>query len=51
MRTETRGAHNREDHPQLDDVNWLKNIVIRSVNNRMKLEARPVRKETGASTK
>jgi len=51
MRTETRGAHNREDHPQLDDVNWLKNIVIRSVNNRMKLEARPVRKETGALTK
>jgi len=50
MRTETRGAHNREDHPQLDDVNWLKNIIIRSVNNHMILETQPVRKEIGAPT-
>jgi fumarate reductase (CoM/CoB) subunit A len=50
MRTETRGAHNREDYPESDDANWLKNIVIRSVNDQMKLETRPVPKETGAST-
>lgn len=50
MRTETRGAHNREDYPQLDNVNWLKNIIIRSVNNHMILETQPVRKEIGAPT-
>lgn len=27
MRTESRGAHNREEYPQMDD-NWLKNIIF-----------------------
>jgi succinate dehydrogenase/fumarate reductase flavoprotein subunit len=42
MRTETRGAHTREDYPALDNANWLKNICIRSVRGEMKLQARPV---------
>jgi len=42
MRTETRGAHTREDYPETDNANWLKNIYIRSLNGEMKLEARPV---------
>ena len=27
-RTESRGAHAREDHPQRDDVNWLKHTLV-----------------------
>jgi len=42
MRCESRGAHLREDYPQRDDKNWLKNIVIRKRDNRMELETRPV---------
>jgi succinate dehydrogenase / fumarate reductase flavoprotein subunit len=29
-RTESRGAHYREDYPELDNGTWLKNIVIRN---------------------
>jgi succinate dehydrogenase/fumarate reductase flavoprotein subunit len=28
MRTESRGAHYREDYPKQDDENWLKNIIF-----------------------
>ena len=28
FRTESRGAHFREDHPHIDHVNWLKHVVI-----------------------
>ena len=27
-RTESRGAHAREDHPERDDVNWLKHTIV-----------------------
>jgi fumarate reductase (CoM/CoB) subunit A len=33
LRTESRGAHYREDYPELDDKNWLQNIVIRHTGN------------------
>ncbi|MHA1431092.1 MAG: FAD-binding protein, partial [Candidatus Freyarchaeota archaeon] len=42
MRTESRGAHNREDHPERDDENWLKNITIRLENGEMRLTTQPV---------
>ena len=42
MRTESRGAHYREDFPQRDDKNWLKNITIRFYNGEMLLKTRPV---------
>lgn len=41
-RTETRGAHAREDYPKKDDDNWLRNIVIKCVNGDMELTTRPV---------
>ena len=37
MRTETRGAHYREDYQEQDDQNWIKNIVIRNKNGEMEL--------------
>lgn len=41
LRTESRGAHYREDFPNRDDKNWLKNIVVRLEKGRMMLETRP----------
>ncbi len=41
MRTESRGAHHREDHLQRDDENWLKNIIIQLDGNKMKLHTMP----------
>lgn len=33
-RTESRGAHSREDYPKRDDVNWLKHTLYFAENNR-----------------
>lgn len=42
MRTESRGAHYREDAPQRNDKDWLKNIIIRLEDDKMVLDTRPV---------
>ena len=39
-RTESRGAHAREDYPNRDDVNWLKHTLC--FKDRQRLEFRPV---------
>lgn len=47
MRTETRGAHYREDYPQQDEK-WLKNIVFQLENGETKVHMRPVATIPGA---
>ncbi len=39
FRTESRGAHFREDHPRQDDANWTKNVVVRKVDGRPEVVA------------
>src|SRR5690606_40518202 len=39
-RTESRGAHALDDHPERDDANWLKHTLWHSADNR--LEYKPV---------
>jgi len=43
MRTETRGAHNREDYPELVD-NWAKHIVFHRENDTMDVTLKPIEK-------
>jgi succinate dehydrogenase/fumarate reductase flavoprotein subunit len=45
LRTETRGSHCRSDYPHEDNDNWLKNIIIRKVNNEMLIDMKPVQLE------
>ena len=43
VREESRGAHYRSDHPEQDDENWLRFIVIsKKTNGETKVELRPV---------
>jgi succinate dehydrogenase / fumarate reductase flavoprotein subunit len=42
-RTESRGAHYREDYPRRDDVNWLKHTLIRRTSAGLELRYKPVR--------
>jgi fumarate reductase (CoM/CoB) subunit A len=41
-RTETRGAHYRQDFPSIIDSAWLANLYVRRVRDRLTIEKRPV---------
>ena len=42
-RTESRGAHSREDHPLRDDANWMKHtLAYREDDGRIRLDYKPV---------
>jgi len=43
MRTESRGSHFRDDYPERNDANWLKNIVFRRENGEIVSEIREVK--------
>jgi succinate dehydrogenase/fumarate reductase flavoprotein subunit len=41
-RTESRGAHYRDDFPETDNQSWLHHITITGVNGRLELGKRRV---------
>jgi len=41
-RTESRGAHSREDYPDRDDVNWLKHSLAYQTDDGVEAKYRPV---------
>ncbi|MCJ7596068.1 MAG: FAD-dependent oxidoreductase [Desulfobacterales bacterium] len=41
-RTESRGAHYRDDCPETDNQNWLKHILLRQVDGELTFENMPV---------
>ncbi len=41
-RTESRGAHSREDYPDRDDKNWLKHSLSNIVGGKVILDSKPV---------
>lgn len=42
MRTESRGFHYREDHPEMDNEKWLKWIIVKQENGRMVLSTEDI---------
>jgi succinate dehydrogenase / fumarate reductase flavoprotein subunit len=41
-RTESRGAHSREDHKERDDVNWLKHTLVHKDGDGLRISYKPV---------
>jgi succinate dehydrogenase / fumarate reductase flavoprotein subunit len=41
-RTESRGAHSREDHPDRDDPNWLKHTLTSIKNGKISIDYKEV---------
>ena len=41
-RTESRGAHSREDYPERDDANWLKHTLVTPDPDGDRLSSKPV---------
>ena len=41
-RTESRGAHSREDYPERDDENWLKHSLTYLEGNTVRIDYKPV---------
>lgn len=41
-RTESRGAHSREDYPKRDDINWLKHTFAYKTDSGIRLTYKPV---------
>ena len=46
QRTESRGAHAREDYPDRDDENWMKHTLAWKDNDKFNITHRPVRMTT-----
>ncbi len=42
FRTESRGVHYREDYPNVDNTNWLKEVVVQQSNADWNISTRPV---------
>ncbi|MBN1189331.1 MAG: FAD-binding protein [Dehalococcoidales bacterium] len=42
MRSESRGFHFREDYPERDDKNWLKWIILKQKEGKIRLSTQPI---------